>query len=98
MIARSVVVDTNLIFASLIPKASKIPEVLFESQITFYATNFLISEIYKHFDKLLAAAKLDESDFHIYFNSLFHKIQFIPIDFIATESRQKAYELQWTSV
>ena len=73
-------------------------EVLFESQITFYATNFLISEIYKHFDKLLAASKLDESDFHIYFNSFFHKIQFIPIDFIATESRKKAYELQWTSV
>ncbi len=48
MISNSVVVDTNLIFSALIPKASKIREILFESNMTFYSPNFLITEIYAH--------------------------------------------------
>ncbi len=50
MISNSVVVDTNLIFSALIPKASKIRDILFESNMTFFSPNFLIMEIYKHKD------------------------------------------------
>jgi len=53
MKSNSVVVDTNLIFSALIPKSSKIRELLFDPNLTFYAPNFLISEIYKHKDKLI---------------------------------------------
>ncbi|MEA3443441.1 MAG: PIN domain-containing protein [Bacteroidota bacterium] len=45
MISNSVVVDTNLIFSALIPKASKIRDILLESNMSFYAPNFLITEI-----------------------------------------------------
>ncbi|MCF8360435.1 MAG: nucleotide-binding protein [Prolixibacteraceae bacterium] len=93
MISKSVVVDTNLIFSALIPKASKIREILFESNMTFFAPNFLITEIYKHKEKLIKNSKLDESEFYLYFNGIIEKIQFVPIDFISIESRQKAYEL-----
>lgn len=93
MIPKSVVVDSNLIFSALIPKASKIREVLFESNMTFYAPNFLITEIYKHKDKLIKNSKLDESEFYLYFNGIIEKIQFVPIDFISIKSRQKAYDL-----
>ena len=70
MISKSVVVDTNLIFSALIPKASKIRELLFESNMTFFAPNFLIAEIYKHKEKLIKNSKLDESEFYLYFNGL----------------------------
>jgi len=93
MTSQSVVVDTNLIFSALIPKASKIRELLFESKITFLAPNFLITEIYKHKEKLIKNSKLDESEFYLYFNGIIEKIQFVPIDFIRIESRQKAYDL-----
>ncbi len=93
MILKSVVVDTNLLFSALIPKASKIREVLFESNITFFAPNFLITEIYKHKDKLIKNSKLNESEFYLYFNGIIERIQFLPIDFISIESRQKAYDL-----
>jgi len=93
MISNSVVVDTNLIFSALIPQASRIREILFESKITFYAPNFLISEIYTHKDKLLKYSKLSESEFYLYFNGIIEKIKFIPTDFIGIESRQKAYDL-----
>lgn len=93
MISNSVVVDTNLIFSALIPKASQIREVLFESMLTFYSPNFLIIEIYKHKDKLLKNSKLNESEFYLYFNGIIERIKFIPTDFIGLESRQKAYNL-----
>ena len=93
MISKSVVVDTNLIFSALIPKASEIRDQLFENSMTFYAPNFLITEIYKHKDKLIAISKLDESEFYLYFNGIIERIQFLPIDFISIESRKTAYNL-----
>lgn len=93
MISNSVVIDTNLIFSALIPKASKIREEIFEGNMTFFAPNFLISEIYKHKEKLIKNSKLDESEFYLYLNGVIEKIKFVPIDFISLDSRQKAYNL-----
>ncbi len=66
MILNSVVIDTNLVFSALIPKASKIREILIESYLTFYSPNFLITEIYKHKDKLLKNSNLKEPEFYLY--------------------------------
>ncbi len=93
MISNSAVVDTNLIFSALIPKASRIREILFQRNIAFYSPNFLISEIYKNKDKLIKYSKLDESEFYLYFNGVVERITFVPIDFIGIESKQKAYNL-----
>jgi len=93
MISNSVVVDTNLVFSALIPRASQIRDILFESNINFYSPNILISEIFKHKDKLLKNSKLTESEFDIYFNGIIERIKFIPTDFIGLDSRQKAYDL-----
>lgn len=93
MISNSVVIDTNLIFSALVPKASQIREILFESNIIFYSPNILISEIYKHKEKLLKSSKLTDSEFYLYFNGIIERIKFIPTDFISIESRQKAYDL-----
>lgn len=93
MISKSVVVDTNVIFSALIPKASNIRDLLFESNIIFYAPNYLITEMYKHKEKLIKNSKLNESEFHLYLNGIIEKIQFVPIDFISIKSRQKAYDL-----
>lgn len=89
----SVVIDTNLVFSALIPKASKIRELLFDDKIKFLAPNYLISEIYKHKNKLTKISKLNEDEFYQLFNGIIEKIQFIPVDFIGIESRQLAYDL-----
>ena len=93
MISNAVVIDTNLVFSALIPRASQIRDILFESNINFYSPNILISEIFKHKDKLLKSSKLTESEFDIYFNGIIERIKFIPTDFIGLDSRQKAYDL-----
>ena len=93
MIPNSVVVDTNLIFSALIPKASQIRDILLEKNMTFYAPNYLIAEIYKHKTRIVSFSKLSEYEFYLYFNGVIERINFIPTDFIGTESRQKAYDL-----
>lgn len=93
MIPNSVVVDTNLIFSALIPKASKIRDILFDSNLTFYSPNFLITEIYTHKTKLFNSSKLSEPDFYLYFNGIIELIKFIPTEYIGTDSRQRAYDL-----
>lgn len=93
MKSAAVVIDTNLIFSALVSNASNIREVLFESNTTFCAPNFLIAEIFTHKDKLLKYTKLTESEFYLYFNGIIEQIKFIPTDFISIESRQKAYDL-----
>jgi predicted nucleic acid-binding protein len=93
MIQNSVVVDTNLIFSALVSNSSKIREILFESNMTFYAPDYLITEIFKHKDKLIKYSKLSENEFFLYFNAIFEQIRFVPTDFIGSESRQIAYDL-----
>ncbi|MCD4665304.1 MAG: hypothetical protein K8R68_08525 [Bacteroidales bacterium] len=93
MMLNSVVVDSNMIFSALIPKASKIRDILMESDMTFYAPNFLITEIYTHKDKLIKNSKLTESEFYLYFTGIIERVKFVPIDFIGLDSRQKAYDL-----
>ena len=93
MIQNAVVVDTNLIFSALIPKASRIRDILLESSLKFYAPNFLITEIYNHKDKLIRNSKLSESEFYLYFNGIIEHVKFVPTDFVGKESRQKAYDL-----
>jgi len=93
MIANAAVVDTNRVFSALIPKASDIRNTLMDEALTFYAPEYLISELHLHHQKLLKSSKLTESELHFYLNSILERIEFVPTDFIRTSSRQHAYEL-----
>lgn len=89
---KSAVIDTNLIFSALIPHKSKIRDYLFDKELTFYTPNYLISEIYKHKEKLIGNSKLTEDEFYIYFNGIIEQINFVPKELISIDSRQKAYD------
>lgn len=89
----ALVVDTNLIFSALISSSSSIRDTLLESHFEFYAPNYIITETFKHKEKMLKYSKLSESDFYAYLNGVVERIRFTPLDFISLESRQKAYEL-----
>jgi predicted nucleic acid-binding protein len=90
---KALVVDTNIIFSALIPDQSRIRDLFFESDILFYAPNYLIFEIYAHKEKLLKNSKLNEQEFYIILNNLLECIQFVPIALIDQTSRKKAYML-----
>lgn len=90
---KNVVIDTNLIFSSLLAPMSAIREILLDESVTFYAPNFIIVEIFKHQRKMLKFTKLSEVEFFSFFNSIVENVKFVPLSFISIESRQKAYNL-----
>lgn len=88
-----IVIDTNLIFSSLLSPASNIREILLDDTFTFYAPNYIITEIFTHQKKMLKYTKLNDAEFFSYFNGIIENIKFIPLDFISISSRQFAYNL-----
>lgn len=85
------VVDTNIIFSALIPKESRIRDLLFEKDYLFFAPNFLIYEIYAHKEKLIKNSNLNEEEFYILLNNILECIQFVPIAMVDPKARKKAY-------
>lgn len=89
---KSLVVDTNLIFSALLSNSSNIREILLDEAFTFYAPNYIISEIFAHQWKMLKYIKLKESDFFLIFNLIVENIRFTSLDFISLKNRQMAYD------
>lgn len=89
---KSLVVDTNLIFSALLSNSSNIREILLDEAFTFYAPNYIISEIFAHQRKMLKYTKLKESDFFLIFNLIVENIRFTSLDFISLKNRQMAYD------
>lgn len=89
---KSLVVDTNLIFSALLSNSSIIREILLDEAFTFYAPNYIISEIFAHQWKMLKYIKLKESDFFLIFNLIVENIRFTSLDFISLKNRQMAYD------
>jgi len=93
VISESFVVDTNLVFSALIPRESRIRDLILDRSYSIYAPNFLITEVYKHKEKLLRNSRLNDDEFFEYFSGVSERIQFIPLEFISLENRQKAYDV-----
>ena len=57
-----VVVDTNVIFASLLSRNSSLCEKLSNPSCIFYAPKFLFVEIFKHKERILKHSEVKEED------------------------------------
>ncbi len=72
-----VVVDTNILFAALVSRRSRIREILLmEAGISFCCPRFIFSELFKHKERILAATDLSEDELLDALNSLFAHIRF----------------------
>ena len=73
-----VVVDTNILFAALVSRHSRIREtLLMEPDISFCCPRFVFSELFKHKERILAATELSEDELLDALNSLFAHIRFV---------------------
>ena len=73
-----VVVDTNILFAALVSRRSRIREtLLMEPGINFCCPRFVFSELFKHKERILAASDLSEDELLDALNSLFAHIRFV---------------------
>jgi predicted nucleic acid-binding protein len=73
-----VVVDTNILFAALVSRHSRLREILLmETGVRFCCPRFVFSELFKHKERILEATNLSEDELLDALNSLFAHIQFV---------------------
>ncbi|MBL8205689.1 MAG: nucleotide-binding protein, PIN domain-containing protein [Blastocatellia bacterium] len=90
---KPIIVDTNILFAAMRSASSRIREILRRSDLSFYAPNFLVVEIFKHKEKILRHSKASEAEVYEFLHQLLAKIQFINEDHISLGNIIEAYRL-----
>ncbi len=88
-----VIVDTNILFAAMRAKESPIRSILTRSKRRFVAPNFLVSEIFKHKEKLLRYSKASEDEVNEFLMKSLQKISFVNEEMISTGGFIEAYKL-----
>ena len=90
---KKVVVDTNILFSSLLAKNSRLREIFERLDCRFYTPNFLIVETFKHKERILQKSKADEDEIYEILYKTLHKINFVNEETISLESFIEAYKL-----
>lgn len=75
--ANRVVVDTSVLFASLLRRKSRVWQTLFQSGLHFYSPRFVIVELFKHKERLAAETQLSEDELLECLNAHLARIIFI---------------------
>jgi predicted nucleic acid-binding protein len=88
-----VVVDTGIIFSSLLSHSAEQRKILFNREYKFYSPNFVFLEIFKHKEKILKHTKTSEAEVFEYLISILRKIHFMNEEIISIDNRMIAYEL-----
>jgi len=87
------VIDTNIIFSSLLKRESKIKTFILDPSNEFYCCNFAFVELFKYKDKIEKISKLDFDEVIELMRILFSKINFVREKVIPTDIANEAYNL-----
>ena len=82
-----IVVDTNIIFSTLLNSNSTIGDLLFNSDkhFEFYSCNYMRSEIQMHWERLKKISKLSEEQLQVSYSQVLLKLKFISEEIIPIE-------------
>lgn len=83
-----IVVDTNIIFSTLLNSNSTIGDLLFNSDkcFEFYSCSYMRYEIQKHWERLKKISKLSDEQLHVSYTQVLSKIKFINEEIIPVET------------
>ena len=83
-----IVVDTNIIFSTLLNSNSNIGDLLFNSGQTFefYSCAYMRYEIQKHWERLKKISKLSDEQLQISYTQVLSKLNFINEEIIPAET------------
>ncbi len=90
---KRVVIDTNIIFKSLRSQFSKYRDIMDKAELELFCPNYLISEIFKHKERLLKASKVGEEEVYELLEKTLQRINFVNEEFISTENLIYAHRL-----
>lgn len=91
----NLVVDTNIIFSTLLNPHSAIGEILMNIQddFTFFAPELLKEELKRYTPKIIAYSKLDQKDLADLQSMVLSTIMFVSEELISKRSWNKAFAL-----
>ncbi|UCH95805.1 MAG: PIN domain-containing protein [Candidatus Aminicenantes bacterium] len=87
------VIDTNIIFSTLLKRESKIKTFILDPSNELYSCNFIFVELFKYKDRIEEISELDFDDILTLMRILFSKIRFIREKIIPPEIAKQAHEL-----
>ena len=91
---KTVVVDTNILFAAMRTHNSAIRRILMNrSDCMFITCNFLIVEIFKHKERILQKSPVSESEVLVFLEQVLSQIRFEHDKAISTLNFMRAYRL-----
>jgi predicted nucleic acid-binding protein len=88
-----IVIDTNIIFSSLLHKDAKQRRIILSKEFQFYSPNYTLFELFKYKERIMGYSKASEADVYEYFSKIIGNIRFINSEFISPKNRKYAYEL-----
>lgn len=89
----NIVVDTNILFSSLLSEHSRQRKMLLSNRHAFYAPNYVFVELFKHKEKIIRNAKASEVEVYEYLTMLLKHIHFVHPGLISRAHRHTAYLL-----
>ena len=83
-----IVVDTNIIFSTLLNSNSTIGDLLFNSDkhFEFYSCSYMRYEIQKHWERLKKISKLSDDQLQVSYTQVISKLKFINEEIIPEET------------
>lgn len=90
---KKVIVDSNIIFSALRGTDSRTRNRILNSDEQFYSPNFLIGEIFRHKERILAKSSASEEDTYEFLLKILNRIQFVNEENISIENFIFAYHL-----
>ena len=82
-----IVVDTNIIFSTLLNSDGTIGDLIFNSKkhFEYYSCSYMRFEIQKHWEKLKKISKLNDAELEISYAQILSKIKFINEEIIPVD-------------
>lgn len=87
------VVDSNIIFSSLLNPNSQIGEIILIQEHDFFVPEFCLKEIDKYQNKIIQLSNYNPKDYLRLRDLIFSKINIVFEDFISEKNWQRAIEL-----
>ncbi len=90
-----IVVDTNIIFSSLLNPSGKISDLLINSNdfFKFFAPDFAVTELQKHNSKLLKTSGYTQEELNFLMRMIFKKVELVDLNILSKESKTEAIQI-----
>jgi len=88
-----VVIDTNILFSALLKRRSRFAQVILTSAYRFYVNELVVTELFKHKEKIVRLSSLQDDEVIRLFYRLMRAVELFKEDLVSAENRKAAYAL-----